>query len=82
MTQNRKKISFEQQEVYVGIDVHKKHWTIRDCTQHRECRPYNISPSYVEVLINRIQKDFPKTDFIFAYEAGFFGFSLCEQLSF
>jgi len=80
MTQNRKKISFEQQEVYVGIDVHKKHWTIVVCTEHREYRPYNISPPCVEVLINRIQKDFPNADFICAYEAGFSGFGLCEQL--
>lgn len=80
MLQNRKKISFEQQEVYVGIDVHKKHWTIAVCTQHREYRPYNIAPPSVDVLVNRLEKDFPKANFICAYEAGFSGFGIYEQL--
>lgn len=80
MTQVRKKISFEQQAVYVGIDVHKKHWTIAICTEHREYRPYNISPPSVKVLVNRLQADFPQANFICAYEAGFSGFGLCEDL--
>ena len=80
MTQVRKKISFEQQAVYISIDVHKKHWTIAICTEHREYRPFNISPPSVDVLANRLQSDFPNANFICAYEAGFSGFGFCEEL--
>jgi len=80
MIKDRKKISFANHPVYVGLDVHKKSWTVAICTAHREYRPFNISPPSVEVLVDYLQTNFPHAEFRCAYEAGFSGFGLCESL--
>ncbi len=80
MIKDRKKISFEEQPVYVGLDIHKKFWTVAICTMHREYRPFNISPPRVEKLVDYLVTNFPAAEFTCAYEAGFSGFGLCESL--
>jgi len=80
MIKDRKKISFDGQAVYVGLDVHKKSWTVAICTAHREYRPFNISPPELGILVDYLQTNFPQADFTCAYEAGFSGFGLCESL--
>ena len=81
MKKDKKKISFIDQSIYVGIDVHKKSWTIAICSQHRVYRPFTISPPSCEVLIDYLEKNFPGGNYICAYEAGFSGFGLCEALN-
>ena len=39
-TQNRKKIDFTGKKIYVGIDVHKKNWTVAICTEQTNYRPF------------------------------------------
>ncbi len=80
MKKVKKKISFDQQNVYVGIDVHKKSWTVAVCTEHRVYRPFVIRPTNVEVLVNYLQQNYPEGTYICAYETGFSGFGLCEAL--
>ena len=80
MTQFKKKITFEDQTIYVGIDVHKNSWTIAVCTEHRVYRPFTLSPPRVEDLVDHLEEQFPLGFFICAYEAGFSGFNLHEAL--
>jgi len=80
MIKDRKKITFIGQCIYVGIDVHKKSWSVAICTEHRAYRPFNISPPNVLDLVNYLNSNFPQGEYICAYEAGFSGFGLCESL--
>lgn len=80
MTEDKQKITFEDQDIFVGIDVHKKSWTVAVCTQHRCYRPFTISPPCVESLVGYLETRFPLGFYVCAYEAGFSGFSLCEAL--
>lgn len=43
MTKVKKKISFAEEKIYVGIDVHKTQWTICVCTEHANFRPFVIA---------------------------------------
>lgn len=80
MPQNKQKITFEEEDIYVGIDVHKNSWTIAICTEHRCYRPFSISPPRIEDLVDYLETNFPDGCYLCAYEAGFSGFNLCEAL--
>ena len=79
-TQNRKKIDFTGKKIYVGIDVHKKNWTVAICTEQTNYRPFGQDACATH-LINYLKEKFPGADIICAYEAGFSGFSLQEALT-
>ena len=79
MAKVRKKISFKGKKIYVGIDVHKKQWTICICTEHTNYRPFSMEPD-PQILINYLKKNFPGGQYTCAYEAGFSGFVLYEAL--
>ena len=80
ITQNRKKIDFTGKKIYVGIDVHKKNWTIAICTEQTNYRPFGQAASALH-LVNYLKEKFPRADIVCAYEAGFSGFSLQEELT-
>lgn len=79
MTKVKKKISFEGQNIYVGMDVHKTQWTICVCTEHSNFRPFSMKPD-PEILIDYLRREFPDGNYLCAYEAGFSGFGLYEAL--
>ena len=79
MTQVRKKISFKGEEIFVGIDVHKTQWTIGVVTQHTNYRPFTMTPSS-EKLINYLHCTYPDGVYNCAYEAGFSGYGLYQDL--
>lgn len=79
MLKVRKKISFEGQKIYIGIDVHKIKWAICICTEDTNFRPFTIDAD-PEILINYLNRNFPEGDFCCAYEAGFSGYGLYEAL--
>ena len=70
MTKVKKKISFEGQNIYVDLDVHKKQWTVCVCTEHTNFRPFVIDPDPV-LLISYLAREFPDGEYLCAYEAGF-----------
>ena len=51
MTKVTKKISFADQEIYVGIDVHKNQWVICVLTEQVNFRAFSINPD-PEILIS------------------------------
>ena len=80
MTQVRKKINLEGKKIYVGIDVHKKKWTVAVSTEHTNYRPFNQEAN-AERLVNYLKEKFSGAEIICAYEAGFSGFYLQEYLT-
>ncbi len=73
------KIDFSGQIIYVGIDVHKKSWSVCILTEHLEHKTFT-QPPVPEVLLGYLKRTFPGATFYTVYEAGFCGFWICERL--
>ncbi|MCD4693108.1 MAG: IS110 family transposase [Calditrichales bacterium] len=79
-TKQNTAVSFKDQDLYVGVDVHKKQWTIKVETRDISFgRPRSIEPSPVK-LLNYLEKHFPDGNYHAAYEAGFSGFWAAREL--
>lgn len=70
---------FSGQKFYAGIDVHKNSWsvTIRSLNLHLE---HFSQPPSVKVLANHLHKKYPGGEYYSAYEAGFCGTGVHEEL--
>src|SRR5215211_5430062 len=70
---------FSGQKFYVGIDVHKNSWsvTIRSLNLHIE---HFSQPPSVKALVNHLQRKYPGGEYYSAYEAGFCGTGIHEEL--
>ncbi len=73
------KLNFDGQTIFVGIDVHKKQWTVSIIAQGIQMMPYSQDPS-PQVLVKRLHKLYPRADYKAVYEAGFCGFWIQKQL--
>lgn len=69
----KNKLDFKNQNVYVGIDVHKKSWKISILMNDYFHKTYSQDPS-PELLHGYLVKNFPEANYHTAYEAGFCGF--------
>ena len=74
-------VSFKGQIIYVGIDVHKKQWTV--AVQHcgRVSETFSMDPA-PEKLAEHLKRNYPDAEYRSVYEAGFSGFeahrTLCQ----
>jgi hypothetical protein len=57
----------------VGIDVHKKEWTVRICTEQLEHKKFSQPPS-AEALAAYLKRNFPGGTWLSVCEADFCGF--------
>ena len=73
------KISFEGQNVFVGIDVHLKSWHVTAITESGFKHTLAIKPN-AKILFDTLNRRFPDAHFIAAYEAGFTGFATYYSL--
>ena len=73
-------LDFNGQKFYVGIDVHKKSWSVTVRSLERQVAHF-IQPPSVESLLTTLKKKFSGGVFYSAYEAGFCGTSIHEQLN-
>lgn len=73
------KIDFTGQPIYVGMDVHKKSWSVSIHTEHVEHKTFSQPPE-VEKLVNYLQRTFPGATYHSVYEAGFSGFWIHDRL--
>ena len=78
MHQNNR-LSFTDQDIYVGIDTGKRSWTVTILTDHFEHKTFNQPPK-PGVLLSYLRKHFPDGHYLCAYEAGYFGFWIYESL--
>lgn len=80
MDKHNSKLSFENQDFYIGIDVHKKQWTI--CISHMNRiiqKNTSIDPS-ADTLHKFLNRRYPSGNYFAVYEAGFCGFSAAREL--
>ena len=79
-TQVTKKIDFNDKELFIGLDVHKKSWSVTVIVDGIEHRTFTQPPD-PESLYNYLQRMFPGGSYYSAYEAGFCGYGIHRQLN-
>jgi hypothetical protein len=72
-------VDFDGQKFYVGLDVHKKSWSVTVRSLERQVTHFT-QPPVRKRLAKTLKKRFPGGVFYFAYEAGFCGTVAYEQL--
>ena len=68
-----KKLKFDGQNIYIGIDVHLKSWNVTIMSDQLHLKTFNQDPS-PEKLLNYLNANYPNANFFSAYEAGFSGY--------
>jgi transposase len=76
---NVNKLDFTGQQIYVGMDVHKKSWSISILTDQFEHKTFSQPPE-VSVLANYLKRTFPGAAYKSVYEAGYSGFWIHDRL--
>ena len=73
------KLDFTGQHIYIGMDVHKKSWSISILTEQFEHKTFSQPPE-PSVLVNYLKRNFPGATYHAVYEAGYSGFWIHDQL--
>ncbi len=73
------KLDFTGQNIYAGIDTHKKQFTVSIRGDNLFYKTFTQPPK-PKVLIDYLHRNFPGANYYVAYEAGFSGFWIQEQL--
>lgn len=68
-----KTLSFSGQDIYCGIDVHKKSWSVCIRDKNFELKTFSQAPS-PQILIDFLKKTYPDAKYHTVYEAGFSGY--------
>ena len=63
------KLDFKGQQIFVGMDVHKKSWSISIFTEGFEHKTFTQPPE-VGTLVNYLKRNFPGASYKSVYEAG------------
>jgi transposase len=74
-----KKIDFTGQNIYIGFDVHLKSWKVTIMTDHMLHKTFSQDPS-PKILHKYLSDNFPGGTYYSAYEAGFCGYWIHNQL--
>jgi transposase len=70
---------FDGQSIYIGIDCHKKNWTVTILGEQYEHKTMSQNPD-PDILASYLKRNFPGADYNAVYEAGFNGFYSCRRL--
>ena len=76
--QSNKK-DFKGQNIFVGIDVHLKQWTVTVLTESGYKKKFS-QPSCPKSLFDHLSKNYPGGIYKAVYESGFSGYSSCYEL--
>ncbi len=76
---NLSKLDFSGQHLYVGLDVHRKRWSVCVLTQQFEHKTFSQPPD-PSVLANYLNRNFPGATYHAVYEAGYSGFWIHDRL--
>lgn len=68
-----KTLSFAGQNIYCGIDTHKKNWAVSIRDESNELRSFTQPPK-PEALVDFLHHNYPGANYFAVYEAGFSGF--------
>ena len=73
MQTQRNELNFEGQNIFVGIDVHLKSWTVCIMTDHFEHKRFTQPPEPM-ALYAYLSRSFPGATYYSVYESGFGGY--------
>ena len=73
MNTQSKELSFKGQNIYVGIDVHLKSWSVTLMSETALLRRFSQSPD-PDALHAHLVRNYPGAEYHSVYEAGFCGF--------
>jgi transposase len=73
MQTQRRELDFKGQNIFVGIDVHLKSWTVTILTEELTHKTFT-QPACADTLCNYLKRNFPGGGYNSVYEAGFSGF--------
>jgi transposase len=73
MTKLNKTLDFSGQQIFVGIDVHKRTWNLTLFCDSMFLRTISQPPS-VDSVQKLLQRNFPGADYLCGYESGYSGF--------
>jgi transposase len=73
MQTQRTQLDFKGQNIFVGMDVHLKSWTVTILTETLVHKTFT-QPACAETLGNYLKRNFPGGSYHSVYEAGFSGF--------
>ena len=75
-------IDFKGQNIFVGIDVHKKNWQVSVMSDMPIKKDdFHMPSNNVVGLLNHLQTHYPGATYYSAYESGFSGFSTHRKLT-
>ena len=73
-------LSFAGQNIYCGIDVHKKCWSVSIRDESFELKTFSQPPD-AGVLVDFLRRNYPQANYHAVYEAGFSGYWAQRDLS-
>lgn len=76
----RNKLDFNGQNIYVGIDVHLKSWSVAVLSEHSVLKKFRQNPD-AETLHTFLATNYPGASYYSVYEAGFCGFWIHTKLT-
>ena len=79
MIKKNKELDFSNQIISVGIDVHKKSWTVTIQIAGQQVKNFSMDPN-PEQLSKYLRTNYPNGIYQSVYEAGFCGYWIDRQL--
>jgi transposase len=76
---NSNRLDFTGQPIFIGLDVHKKSWSVSIHSAVCEHKTFTQPPE-VDILVNYLRRNFPGATYRSVYEAGYSGFWVHDQL--
>jgi transposase len=73
-------LDFSDQDIYTGLDIHKKNWTVSIFTKDFEHKTFSQNPE-PNILANYLHRNFPGARYHSVYEAGYCGFWIHDALT-
>ena len=79
MQTQRNELNFKGQNIYVGIDVHKKSWSVTIMSDQLEHKTFSQLPD-TKTLHRYLDKNFPGATYHSVYESGYCGYWIHQEL--
>jgi transposase len=80
MNTTSKVINFGGHCLYIGIDIHKKNWSVSIYSEEFELKTFS-QPSSSALLVGYLREHYPGAQYKCVYEAGFSGFGIQRSLA-
>ena len=74
------KLDFTDQDLFIGLDIHKKNWTVCIYSKDFELKKFSQNPD-TDILMKYLQRNYPGANYHSVYEAGYCGFWIHEALT-